>query len=145
MRICWPLLIAVLWCVGWYMEVTEPVASRPAPQVIYIPPGTPVKEVAHLLRARGLIRSEWGFYIEGLRLRVLSHLKAGEYELSPHQSPAEILRQLAEGRVITHIVTIPEGANVWEVARLLERAGLVSREEFLRRAWDPKFAHSLGI
>ncbi|QJA05767.1 endolytic transglycosylase MltG [Thermosulfurimonas marina] len=145
MRICLPLLIVALWFAGWYLEVTEPAAERPAPQVIYIPPGTPVKEVAHLLRARGLLRSEWGFYLEGLRLGLLSRLKAGEYELSPHQSPAEILRQLAEGRVITHIVTIPEGANVWEVADLLERAGLISRKEFLARALDSDLAHSLGI
>ncbi|WP_297058565.1 endolytic transglycosylase MltG [Thermosulfurimonas sp.] len=138
-------LIVGLYLLGWYMEITSPVSHKPAPQVVFIPPDTPVKEVAHILKERKLIRSTWAFYLEGLRLGVLDKLKAGEYELSPHLSPAQILEKLARGEVITHIVTIPEGYNVWEIARLLDRAGLVSRREFLSLAFNATFAHSLGI
>ncbi len=142
---CFFFAILFLYLVGWYLEITTPISRTPSPTVVFIPPGTPVKEVAHILKEKGLIRSPWAFFLEGLRLGVLKDLKAGEYEFSPHQSPAEILKQMAEGRVITHIVTIPEGYNVWEVARLLERAGLLKRDEFLARAFNETFAHSLGI
>ncbi|MBX6422085.1 endolytic transglycosylase MltG [Thermosulfurimonas sp. F29] len=144
-KACLVLFIGVLYLAGWYLEATAPVSRLPAPRAVFIPPGTPVKEVAEILRAEGLIRSEWAFFLEGWRLGVLDRLKAGEYELSPDMSPAEILRMLAEGRVITHIVTIPEGYNVWEVAALLERAGLLKKEEFLKKAFDENFVHSLGI
>lgn len=139
------LILAGLYLFGWYLELTEPVSSVEAPQVVFISPGTPVKEVARLLEERGLIKNRYVFLLEALRLRVLDKLKAGEYELSPHMSPKEILQILAEGRVITHIVTVPEGANVWEVADLLDRAGLVPKEAFLSKAFDKKFVQALGI
>ena len=139
------LMLAGLYFMGWYLESIEPVSSREAPQVVFIPLGTPVKEVARLLEERGLIRNRYVFLLEALRLGVLHRLKAGEYELSAHLPLREILRILAEGRVITHIVTIPEGANLWEVAELLDRAGLVSKEAFLAKAFDREFARALGI
>ncbi len=144
-RGCFFFLIVSLYFAGWYLEATAPVSQTPSPRALFIPPGTPIKEVARILKKEGLIRSEWAFYLEGLRLGVLKDLKAGEYELSPHMTPAEILKRMAEGRVITHIVTIPEGYNVWEVAALLEKAGLLKREEFLAKAFDENFVHSLGI
>ncbi len=139
------ILITGLYLGGWYLELSEPVSSSPHPQVVFIPPGTPVKEVARLLEERGLIRNRYVFLLEAWRMGVLYDLKAGEYELSPHLSPREIIEILYEGRVITHIITIPEGANVWEVARLLAKSGLVSREEFLDKALNPEVAQALGI
>lgn len=138
-------LIGVLYLGGWYLEWLEPPSQKEAPRVIYIAPGTPVKKIASILEKRGIIKNRYVFLLEAWRKGVLHKLKAGEYELSPHLSLDEVLQILAEGRVITHIVTIPEGANVWEVADLLDRAGLVPRKAFLEKAFDQEFVHSLGI
>ncbi len=139
------LLILGLYAGGWYLELLEPPSSKPQPQVVYIPPGTSVAEVAQILKERGLIRNRWVFLLEALRQGVLYRLKAGEYQLSPHQSLREILTLLAEGRVITHIVTIPEGANLWEVARLLSKSGLVDKKTFLDLAFKEEWIRHLGV
>ncbi len=142
----------ILWCLlylgAWYYELTLPAASpgeEVAPKIVYLQPGTPFKRVAHILAQKGIIRSSLGFTIEALRLGLINKLKAGEYELDPRKSPAEILKTLAEGRVLTHMVTIPEGYNLWEIADLLEQAGLVSREAFLSAASDEKLLKKLHI
>lgn len=45
--------------------------------------------------------------------------KAGEYKFSPAISPKLIMDMIAEGRVVVHKITVPEGFNVRQVAELL--------------------------
>ncbi len=151
MRCRFLMLLVFLWLLlygaAWYFELTLPAETTPKarPKLIFIPPGTSFKEIANLLANRGLIKSKLGFTLEAYRLGVIDKLKAGEYELAPNLSPAEILRRLAAGKVVTHFVTIPEGYNLYEIARLLDKAGLCPREEFLTLARDPSFLKELGL
>ncbi len=146
------LLLAWLWfglyLTGWYLELTQPAAPERAkvqPKIVYIPPGTPFDHIATLLEREGLIRSKWGFMLEAFRLGLVDKLKAGEYEIDPRQSPAEILRLLAEGRVVTYLVTIPEGYNLWQIARVLAKVNICTQEEFFRLVRDSDFLKQMGI
>jgi UPF0755 protein len=63
----------------------------------------------------------WGAVLQGYR----GQLKAGEYELAPGASMAEIARQMAEGRVLARSITVPEGLTVPQiVARLMAESSL---------------------
>ena len=139
------LLWLVLYAAAWYVELTLPASSEGSSKLVFIPPGTSFKEVASLLAREGIIRSPLGFTLEAYRLGLITKLKAGEYELDPKAPPAKILQVLAEGRVVTHFVTIPEGYNIYEIARLLEKAGLCRREEFLALVRDQDFLKQLGL
>ncbi len=70
---------------------------------------------------------------------------AGEYELNPGMTPAEILAILLNGHVVLHPLTIPEGLTMVQVAELASQDGLTDRVEFLRLAKDRAFIGSLGI
>ena len=137
----------ILYLGALYYELTLPAAinsSRP-PQIVYIAPGTPFFQVAELLKKRGLIRSSLGFTLEAYRLGAVGKIKAGEYEIDPKDPPAKIIKLLVEGRVITYFITIPEGYNIYEIARLFEKAGLCRKEEFLSLVKDQRFLSEFGL
>ena len=69
----------------------------------------------------------------------------GEYRLSAEQRPDEILSRIAEGRVETYPVVIPEGLTARKIGERLEAAGLVSAAEFRPFVENPASAAKLGV
>ncbi len=65
--------------------------------------------------------------------------------LRASMSPAAILDTLVRGKTIPHRVVIPEGAAMSDIGHLLEKAELVSQEDFLRSASDFELVRALGI
>jgi UPF0755 protein len=61
-------------------------------------------------------------------------LQAGEYRFDRPLSPWEVYRKIAAGAVFYHSVTIPEGSNIFEIADLVARTGIITRQEFLLAA-----------
>ena len=128
-----------------WLEVMQPVVQT-APSVIFeIPRGSSFKTIARELEEKGLIRSKEAFYILAWYRKELSGLQAGEYKLSPSMPPGEILEILVSGKVVMHLVTIPEGYNMFQIARLLDRGGLAKAEEFLAVCTDVDFLRKSGI
>jgi UPF0755 protein len=60
-------------------------------------------------------------------------------------TPAEILSKLLNGQVLLHLLTIPEGLTITQIADVVSQQGLTDRVEFLRLAKDREFIMSLGI
>jgi len=126
---------------GWYRYALSPIqreSGASAIELFEVRAGDSLAGVARALEDRGLIRS--ALALRGLA-RVHSFdtkLKVGEYELSPDLSTLEIVQILAEGRVRTHAVVIPEGIRAVEIADRLAQEGLADREEFLRVVFDPE-------
>ncbi|WP_457756042.1 endolytic transglycosylase MltG [Thermodesulfatator indicus] len=140
-------LLIIVYIGAWIYNLTLPAAqgNKATPQIVFIEPGTPLKKVALLLEQKGLIRNKWVFIGEAYILGLTDKIKAGEYELDPRDPPQKILKILSEGRVITHYVTIPEGYNIYEIARLLDKAGLCSRNDFLQVVQDKEFLKKFDI
>lgn len=86
--------------------------------------------MAWLLETNGIVRSRYAFDL----LRVLrgGRLRAGEYRFDRPASALEVYARLARGDVYTRTVVIPEGYNIFDIARAVETAGLSSAAEFLR-------------
>jgi UPF0755 protein len=110
-----------------------------------VEPGDSLTRVVYALEAKGLIRNakvtRWFAEVEDLS----SQIKVGEYELSAAQSTRQILETLAQGRVRTHAVVIPEGQRASEIADRLAAAGLADREEFLEVVFDPEAPIRMGV
>lgn len=115
------------------------------PTVVYIKPKTGVQEIAQTLRDAGVIQSRWTFLALAYMQGSLTRLQAGEYEFSRGISILEILRKLEAGRVVTHLVTIPEGFTAQDIARLLAGEHLADTDRFMALVKDAKFAESLGV
>ena len=107
--------------------------------------GLTFQHVATLLEHEGLIKSSSVFVLLGKSQSADRKVHAGEYELNPGMTPAEILSKLLNGQVLLHPLTIPEGLTITQIADVVSQQGLTDREEFLRLAKDREFIVSLGI
>ena len=99
---------------------------------VEVVPGTRTMEIASELKREGLIRSKDAF--AAMRLLKGGTLKAGEYRFDHPVRMAEVYDRLQRGDVYTRSVTIPEGANLFDIAQRLEAAQLGPRERFLASA-----------
>jgi UPF0755 protein len=127
-------------------RLLAPAAPAGAPEVVFVvSPGETLADVARSLERQGLVRSavavEWLARFRGLAAR----LHAGEYALSAELEPEAILARIAEGRVKTYEVVVPEGFTLVQIAERLGADGLVDPEAFLRVARDPATAAALGV
>jgi UPF0755 protein len=94
--------------------------------------GESCRSIAVRLKSEGFLRSPT-FFVATARLTGSARkLQQGLYLLSDNMSALQVLHFLAEGRVFTVRITIPEGWPAVKIARLLEEKKLIgSRQEFL--------------
>lgn len=142
-----PALLYLVFLSGYHIwkECTLPVSETGKNQIVLIPTGSTFSSAAHLLEAKGLIKSKRAFYCLAWWKNATTRIKAGEYELSPAQTPAEILDYLVQGEIRQYMVTIPEGYNLFQIDDLLANAKLISSDSFLNVARDKNILRTLGI
>jgi UPF0755 protein len=58
-------------------------------------------------------------------------LKAGEYRFERNERMPQIYRRIARGDIYFHVVTIPEGYTMFDIAKAMEDAGLGPAADFL--------------
>ncbi|MGH7148613.1 MAG: endolytic transglycosylase MltG, partial [Nitrospiraceae bacterium] len=131
--------------IRWAEDPVIPTEEHPPSKVVVIPDGSTFQNVAALLEREQLIKSGAVFVLFGKSQSADRKVHAGEYELNPGMTPAEILSKLLNGQVLLHSLTFPEGLTIIQIADLASQQGLTDREEFLRLAKDPEFIVSLGI
>jgi len=94
------------------------------------------------LQQAGVIRYAWEFWLER-SLRLSSKLTAGEYRFAGPSSVQTIFDRIARGDVFYIELRVPEGSNIFDVARLVEAAGTMPAAEFVRAASDPALIRDL--
>ncbi|MFN2364864.1 MAG: endolytic transglycosylase MltG, partial [Desulfurivibrionaceae bacterium] len=136
-----PLLL-LLW-ISLYAFMPSALPGQDETAVV-IPPGLYFPAIEKKLVAAGLIREDPRFLLTAHLMGVASSLKAGEYILPSNPTPYRILREIAWGSRVQRPVTIPEGANLAEIAEILGRGGWVDPERFLELSRDREFISRLG-
>jgi UPF0755 protein len=99
---------------------------------VEIAPGSTAAKIGRQLEAAGIVRSRYAFDL--MRWGKRGTLKSGEYRFEHPATVSEVFARIARGDVFTKAVTIPEGANVFEIAARLEQAGFGSGQKFLDTA-----------
>jgi len=95
-------------------------------------PGDSSMRIGQKLQAAGIVRSAYAFDL--LRVLERGKLKAGEYRFD-HPVPAnEVYERIARGDVYTVALTIPEGANIFDIAARVDQAGFDTRQDVLNAA-----------
>ncbi len=96
-------------------------------------PGYSTRRIASELKKAGIIRSELAF-----RLWHAAHprrsLKAGEYLFERDGTLPQVYDRIARGDIYFHVVTIPEGYTMFDIAKAMEAAGLGPAADFLHIA-----------
>jgi len=110
-----------------------------------VAPGESFGMLSARLEKAGVITSDIRFKVLARLSGDDKRLRAGEYALSTAMSPLEIIDILANGKVLLHRLTIPEGYTIDQIAAEVEKAGLASAEEFSRLARDPSLVSELQV
>ena len=130
------VLLGLLGAAGWLTWLLAWPWGPSRETFVEIAPGTSTRQIAGQLQHAGVLRSPYGFEL----LRALhlvtggGTLKAGEYRFDHPVKAQEVYARIARGDIYTVALTIPEGANLFDVATRVEAAKLGSRDAFLEAA-----------
>lgn len=126
-------LVVALALGGWVAFQLHAPVQPPANASLLLHTGYSTRRIAAELKKAGVIRSELAF-----RLWHITHpkptLKAGEYVFEHGATLPQVYERIARGDIYFHVVTIPEGYTMFDIAKAMEDAGLGSAADFLRLA-----------
>ncbi len=138
-------LIAVICALAGLAAATiaTPYQGFQSETFVEIPRGTGTRAIAQELTKDGVIRYSWEF--ELLRLvKQSSKLQAGEYRFAKAASALDVFDRIARGDIYFVEFTVPEGSNIFDIAKSLETEGLMSADDFLAAAEDPALIRDLS-
>ncbi len=123
------ILLLAAGAAGWFVLLPYGPGTE---TFVHIAPGSSAVRIGSQLQEAGVVRSRYAFDL--LRCVRGGKLKAGTYRFD-HPAPAtEIYNRIARGDVYTIALTIPEGANIFDIAARVQQLGLGSRQGFLAAA-----------
>jgi UPF0755 protein len=102
----------------------------PASTVVFIKPGSSVREMSRTLAEAQVLKTPWKLSFLARIFRKQAALRPGEYKMDVPSPPWTILRTLIEGKVILHKVTFPEGFTMTDITETLAASSLVNPDEF---------------
>jgi len=127
------LVFAALAGGGWlYWALWMPVTPN-GQQFVVLPSGSSTRRIAAELQSAGVIRNGDAFILWH-RLHHQRTLKAGEYLFEQPANALAIHDRLARGDVYFHAVVVPEGFDMFDIAKAVQDAGLGSSQDFLQVA-----------
>ena len=124
------LLLALAAWMAWGLWIPVPAQGQ---KFVMLRPGYSTRRIARELKSAGVIRSSHAFVLWHALHRRPS-LKAGEYLFDHDANAIDVHNRLARGDVYYHTVVIPEGFNMFDIAKAIEDAGLGPAQNFLKVA-----------
>ncbi|GAA0295329.1 UPF0755 protein [Gracilibacillus halotolerans] len=112
---------------------------------VTIPLGSSSSDIARILEENGVIANDllYRFYV---KFNNASNFQAGDYELSPSMTLAEITDELETGSIRAEPVfrvTVPEGRNIEEIASIYAENNVIEKEAFLEKMQDNEFIKTM--
>lgn len=104
------------------------------PVYVRISQGMTSGEIGELLVKQGVIDSTTKFWLATKLNSADSKFQVGIFKLQKNMDPGDALSVLINGKTVAVRVTVPEGLNVRQVAKLFADKGLVDEKEFLTEA-----------
>lgn len=135
------LLLACLFIGGifWWVNGTSAANSKDkTPQIFVINKGESTRQIGTELQKNGLIKDSLVFLILSRLGGFDGKMQAGDFRLTPNQTPFQILTTFTKGTLDVW-VTIPEGLRATEIAAILKK-NLPSYES----SWDDMLAAQEG-
>jgi len=142
---CLLLLCLLMVAAGtvFYFSLGQTYRGFSEPVVLEFPKGTTTRGIANELAKAGIIRESWQFLL-ARALRPTARLQAGEYRFSNAASVWDIYGRIARGDVFYYEITIPEGSNIFDIAQIVDRSGLVKGADLLKIARSPALIRDLA-
>jgi UPF0755 protein len=127
----------------WY-GITQPYQGF-APDGVFVdvPHGASSRAVGHLLENNAVIRSAKAFELYA-RHKSPRTVQAGEYFFDHATSGRDVFWKLVKGDVYEQPFTVKEGDTMFDIAKGLEKAKLLTQEEFLAAANNPALVRDIA-
>lgn len=100
---------------------------------LQFPKGSGTRAIAQKLADAGVVRYAWQFWLTRA-IHPGAKLQAGEYRFDQAAAVTEVFQRFERGDVFYFSFTVPEGSNMFDIARLLESEGIMSGQDFLKAA-----------
>ena len=100
---------------------------------VLLRPGWSTRHIALTLQREGIIRSAPAFLIAHYVMGQ-GTLKAGEYKFDVPATALQVRERVLRGDVFARTVVVPEGYNLFDIAAVVEQAGLGTAAEFVAAA-----------
>lgn len=129
----------------YYQVNLGSVSNSDAKKEVVIEKGNGTKTIAKVLKSNNLIRNEYVFLIY-LKLNNISDLKYGTYLFSENMDVNTIVKELEKGSTYNPnavTITIQEGLNMREIAKIIEANTTNSYQEVLDKANDNEYINKL--
>lgn len=94
---------------------------------------------------QGLISDKRLFHYYAKYKNVLTKFRAGNFTIPTGSNMTQVLDTLVYGQPNLTSITIPEGKNMYEIAKLFEAAGITSEKDFLEAVQHPNLISQLAI
>lgn len=122
-----------------------PLKREAEEKIFTILKGQSLGETAQNLAHLGLVKHPPLFLLIARIKKSDKQIRAGEYLLSPHMSPVEILSVFTSGHMFLRKLTIPEGYSMTQIAAAVAQSDLGSSTAFLQAARETQFLQSMGV
>jgi len=110
-----------------------------------IKPGEGFASINNRLTKNKLINNPRLFYHYSRFKNLMGSFKIGTYKMLPGSTMNDILDTLVGGKSIFYTVTIPEGKNLYQIAKMLEAKKLAKAQDFIKLAKSQSLAKELGV
>ncbi len=137
------VLLFLIFIFYWFLFI--PPGGTALSKTVFIKKGSHLKKASEVLEQEGIVKNKYFFVLLATVLGKKTKIKAGEYEFHTQMLPTQVLDALVKGQVKSHLVTIPEGYTLSQIADLLEDLNLVQKKGFLQKASSHVFINSLGL
>ena len=97
------------------------------------------------LFTNGLISNKRLFHYFARYKNAMTKFRAGSYTIPRGSNMSQVLETLVYGQPNLTSITIPEGKNMYEVAKLLDAAGVTTEAEFLEAVQHPDVISQMKI
>ena len=138
LRLALVLFLGVATAAGWfcyYLFSPGPETEESA-VIVEIPKGVSTRQIAALLAEKKLIHDDIRFLLLARLIGKHARLQAGEFKLRTGQRPRDLIEELSRARPVAHVVTIPEGMRIEQVAEIFSKGGWGDEERFVAAAND---------
>jgi UPF0755 protein len=108
---------------------------RPEQVFVDIPRGTSRWGIAGILRGNDVIRNRLAFALFS-DWHFRRKLQAGEYLFDQPIDSRQVFWKISRGQIFVHVVTVPEGFTMFDIADELDHQGICPRTDFLAAAHD---------
>ncbi len=142
-RLRWPFAALLLLLGAAVGSLFLPYQAAPPDTILDIDRGSSTRHIGDQLARNGILRYGWQLALARL-LQPNRRLQAGEYQFTKPATPLEVFDRLARGDVHFYELRIPEGYNLFDIAKVVGEQGLITEASFLKAARNPKLIQDLA-